>query len=455
MITATFAILSLLQAPIQNVAPQPLIPPVQSQLVDLGGQVSAVKISADEAGKIALKSNLQLRLARALILSAHGNSIQIESALLPNLDLSASLNNNSSLHDNGINITTNTVTGVVTSLGNSNGNGNSSSVNLTLTQLLFDFGHTVALVRQAKASETALTHALTRSEQDVVYQTKVAFYLFALDLQLISVEESNLKDRQAQLDLAAARVAAGPGEPSDLLVAKTNVADTQQLLIQARATAQVAQIALAITMGIDPRTPIGASDSTEANDDQTFLTCYSQALKLRPDLLQNLELIRSAGFEVQAARSNNAPILNAVAGYSAQGDPDVSQHQALSLGLSLNWSIFDGFNTRGLSIRARADLETARANLANLQLSIGSDVATAWTNLQSALQRLPVTQNEQTLATESLRIASGRFKAGIGAFIAVTDAEASLVIAEQAVVGAKNSIQTARASLHHAIGSTP
>lgn len=415
------------------------------QDIKLGEDQLAVKVTAAEAGHIAMEKSPKLRLARALLTGAHGNTMSVQSGLLPQVSLTSSRTDVDVLKGGTSNTGTN-------GGGGGGGGGGGFSTGLSVSQLIFDFGHQLALARQAMANEKAAFHGLSRAEQDLIFATKTAFYTFTLDSALVTVQEANVKDRQAQLALAQARVDAGPGEPSDLITAKTNLSEAIQLLVQARSTALSARIALALAMGIDPRTPITGTDSVEPTMTSDFEAYYKRALDFRPDLLQSIQQLRAAGFEVQAARTNDAPVIGLTAGFSSNGKNDPTTNQTLSASLSVNWALFDGFNSRGKRISAQADLETARATLAGLQLTIGSDVATAWSVLQFAEQRLPISQSEEILATESLRIATGRYRAGIGSFLGVTDAEASLVTAQQSAASAKTAVSTAWAALRHAIG---
>ncbi len=431
---------------------QPHVTPVASPPdIKIGADITPIAITAAEAGRIALQKSPALRLARASLLGAHGNTIAVNSGLLPAIGLSASALLTDPIRGSGS--TSNSSTNSARSSSNGSVLG-SLSGSLSLTQLLFDFGHTVALVRQAAALETAASHGLSRAQQDVVYQTSAAYYLFSQNTGLVTVQEANVKDRQAQLDLARARLEAGPGEPADLLAAQTNLAEAIQQLVLARNAALAARISLALTMGIDARTPIACTASLDNDPPVDFAAIYAKAYTARPDLLQSLQQLRAAGYELKAAQTNNSPSIGLVGSFNTAASSDSSTSQSAVIGIGLTWAIFDGYYSRGRRISAQADLDIANANLAQLQLSIGSDVATAWTALEFARQRVPITQSEVKNAAESLRIASGRFKAGAGPFLAVTDAEASLVTAQQAVVTATTAVYTAQAALRHAAGDS-
>jgi outer membrane protein len=321
-----------------------------------------------------------------------------------------------------------------------------------LHQLVFDFGRTLYSARQALATERAANHSYTRAEQDLVFNVKQDYYTYVEDLGLVKVQEADLANRQALLDLAQAQFNAGPGEPSDLLSAQTAVAASVQQLVQARNAALVAEVTLASAMGIDPRTPLTPSTTDEPSIEGSFAVLYQKALQTRPDLLASIQQLRAAGFQVAAAKSGNLPSLSLGVGYSTRGPDRPFPNQSASVSLGLTWSVFDDGLTQGNIMEAQANRETAAANLITTQINIGSQVATAWATLQFAEQQVPVTASEAKNAAESLRIAQGRWQAGVGTFIDVTTAQAALVTAQQAVVVAQAGLNTARAALKHAAG---
>ena len=52
-----------------------------------------------------------------------------------------------------------------------------------------------------------------------------------------------------------------------------------------------------------------------------------------------------------------------------------------------------------------------------------------------------------------MRLAEGRYRAGVGTFIDVTDAQAALLTAQTNRVNAQSAVDQARAALAHAIGA--
>jgi outer membrane protein TolC len=88
-----------------------------------------------------------------------------------------------------------------------------------------------------------------------------------------------------------------------------------------------------------------------------------------------------------------------------------------------------------------------------VQRQLVSDVSQAYLNLLTARQKLTTATAEQTNAEEALRLAQGRYKAGVGVFLDVLDAENALVAANTNRVNARNGVDQAIVQLAHAIGT--
>ena len=93
-----------------------------------------------------------------------------------------------------------------------------------------------------------------------------------------------------------------------------------------------------------------------------------------------------------------------------------------------------------------------KLNLAAIQLSITSDVSQAYLNEKLAAQRVVQANDEVTNAQVSVDLAEGRYRAGIGIFLDVTDAQQALLTAQTDRVNARSALDQARAALAHAIG---
>lgn len=407
--------------------------------------VPTTPLTAEEAARIALRRQPAIASARAAAESAAGRTRQVRSGLLPSLGLGAGYTRSEGPGGS--------------SAGGAGSTGGAASfpgwqLTASARQLLFDFERTRDLVRQASALERAAEASLTRAQLDAVFQVKQAFYAYVQSERLVQVNEANVQSRQDQFTLAQARLAAGLGIPADTVRAQTAVAAAVLALSVARNNAAQARVSLALAMGIDPRTPLSAAQSGEpAPSGQPVGTLVDGALRARPEIVQARETVAAAEHGVDAARATDAPSVSLSLGAGARGPNLPPANRFVSVGASIQWTPFDSGLTAGRVREARGAIDAARAQLEAARLSVTADVSRAYLDLRTAEQQVATTDAEAANAEESLRLAQGRYRAGVGTFLEVTDAQAALLEARTNGVNARSAVDLARAAMAHAIGA--
>ena len=343
----------------------------------------------------------------------------------------------------------------VTQLGASNvATGEGLVGQATLRQLIFDFNHTRDLVRQSAALEKAAFQNLTRVQYDLVLQVKQAYYQLVQYGQLARVNEENVANRQEQLNLANARLNSGLGLPQDVVTAQTAKAEAVQQLNISRGLEGIARQNLALLLGIDSRTPIQTADSGEppiTTDDVNAL--IQSALQRRPEVLQAQEQIRASRYGVSAARSTNAPVISGSLNLTSRGTDFPPGNDSFSISAAIQFSPFDGGLTQGRVKEARANLDASNAALNAAQLAVQTDVTQAYLNLRTAEQRVAATLTEVANAEEGVRIATGRYRSGLGQFLDIINAQSFLLSARTNLVTTQALVEQNRAALTRAIGT--
>jgi outer membrane protein len=393
-------------------------------------------LSATEAAMIALRHAPAITVAQQGIRAAQGRLRQEQADLSPTVGIS---------------------TGYTDQLITSGRGGNDGfAATVTVRKLLYDYHHTRDLVRQSAAQATAAQANLTRAQSDLVFQVKSAYYHTAQALRLVDVQAANLRNRQEHLAQAQARVQAGVGLPIDVVRAETAVADAALNLLLAQNTAAINRTTLAQLMGLDPRTPLVLGEAEEpAPQDGDLNVLLQTALARRPEISQATATVQANTYAVAAARSDNKPAVTGSLGYGVQDTSFPPTTDTLTLGVSVQWNAFDAGLTQGRVAETQANLESARAQLTAVTLTVTTDVAQAWLNAKSAAQRLTTAAAQVTNAQEAVRLAQGRYNAGLGIFIDVLDAQAALVTARTNQVNAQSALNQARAALAHALNSDP
>jgi len=397
-------------------------------------------LTADDAARVALLRQESLLIAKAAVQSATGARRSTGAALLPNLAFSS----------------TSTSVNVIKpapSQGTSPFEFNATTQSLSLQQLLFNFSHSEDLLRQATYMVEAARRAYDMSKNDLVNQVKQAFYTFVQNNSLIDAAQANVRNTQAQLDLAQARLDSGLGAPADVVNAKTQLADAVVALTQARQAAAASCQSLAIVMGLDPRTPLTAAPMSEESPvAEEMNALVDQALKNRPEMAEATAVLKAAQVGLNAARTGAAPSLVFNASFSDAGTSNPLAAIDGSVGVTLSWTFYDSGYTAGKIQQAKAGVTTAQAQLDLTSQSVVGDVALAYLNLRSAEQRETVTTANVAVAQEGVLLAQGRYRAGVTTFLEVITAQTSLFTAQTNDVDAKAAIQQARAALARAVG---
>jgi len=424
-----------------NTTPIPPTPDLLLPGPPVPGEIGTKPISADDAAMIGLRLQPNVTVALAQAAAARAQVQIAISALLP----------------------TATATGQYEWLFQFNqaGSGSSSttqsgfSASASVHQLIFDFEKTMDQVRQARATEKAAVYNLSGVQANLVFQVKQQYYTVVENLELVGVYEAEVKSTQDQLNLTVAELTAGLGVPSDVVTAYANVANATTSLVQARETYLLSRVSLAALIGVDPRTPLVLSKSSEPANDSTDLNALvDSGLRNRPEILQAEETLRAAGYGVSVARKELLPSISLDGTIGTAGVASVISGDTASLAISLNWTFFDSGHTAGDVAAAKASALEAKANLVSQTQSVVSDVSGAFVSLQSAAQRVAVAASAVLNAQEGLRLSEGRFKAGVTTFVEVTTAQATLVTAQASQVQAEASLETARAQMSRAIGTS-
>lgn len=453
-------------APQPSPSPTPYVPKVQQidvpPPIEMPGPTLDVPaaalepLTAEEAARIALANHTDVVVATSALTAAEGRTQQVRAGLNPRLRLSGSYTDNL-LQEIHTSRPTTALTGATagTQAGGAFGGAggtDSYSAAATASQLLYDFGYTRSLVRQAENLETAAGANLTRVQSDLVLAVKAAFYNYVQTSRMVDVAEQNLANQREHLEQARGRFQAGIGLPADVTRSETAVSQAIFNLTQARNDAANARVTLALAMGIDPRTPVQAAEGGEpAPDPYAGEVFFNQALDNRPELAQAQATIRAGRAGLDAAHSLNAPALTAALGYSRYGQANLSTDQ-VNLTLGLNFDVIDGGLRAGRVKEAQANLASSEAQLQLTRERVVAEVARAWLTLQTAQQRLAVSEAQVANAQETLRLATGRYNAGLGILLDVLDAQQALVTAETNRVNALTALNLARATLNHAIG---
>ena len=146
-----------------------------------------------------------------------------------------------------------------------------------------------------------------------------------------------------------------------------------------------------------------------------------------------------------------SPSLSASAGYDIYGSSPFDGSE-WSAKLSLSVPISDGGLTKSKVEQASAELRTAEAEMKSLSNSVTLEVRKAWEALREAKESLVSSLEAERSAKATLDLAEGRYAAGVGDNLEISDAVDSYATASANRVLALYNCKTAQLDLEKAMG---
>lgn len=335
---------------------------------------------------------------------------------------------------------------------------NQGSAGLSASYVLFDFGARDAALQAALESLTASNYTLDATLQRV-FLTAVQAY-FNLFAARAAIDAATAAERSAEeaLKAATARHNAGTATPADRLQAQTAYSQATLNRIQAEGSARSAEGALANTMGLDASRPVRLAPPDTQVPDQRFDSdleaMIATAKKQRPDLAAAEAQVRAAQAGVDVARASGKPTIALSANINASDNslPGSSMSNSQAFGVTLSIPLFQGYAPTYRAEAARAQAENQQAQRDTLALQVALDVWQAHAALVTNTQAVRTSADLVASATESERLASGRYRAGVGSILDVLTAQSALAAARQQNIQAIYNFHIAKAALARSMG---
>ncbi len=388
-----------------------------------------------------LNRHPQLRVAESNVSAEKARLLQTSSAYDPKLDLRANWRHSKVETASGRNIVDATT--------------DSTSESVSASKLLFDAGQTSL---QKKAAGESLAAAKARRDStltELAADIKAAFFRAQQATELLKVREETLEGYERHLEKVESFVEVGTRAPFDITRAQVDVANARVELISARSNLKVALAGLARAVGLSETIDIARYEDFRqpngliADKDELLNEAMS-----RPDLKAAGFQVKAADLRLKEARLGRSPSVSASADYQWSGTVSPLDRQ-WGMGVSMSWPVFDGAITRAQIDSARSTLENNAAALENSKLAVSAELENSITGLTDALERLQATTVLVQQASESLHLAEGRYDAGLGSPLEITDARVEFARARGNHVVAMFDSLIAQAELDRVLGRLP
>jgi outer membrane protein TolC len=321
---------------------------------------------------------------------------------------------------------------------------NQFNFGLSVSQTLYN-GAAFAAIKGARQVSEMNEDQAELDRQTVVDQIKNSFYTALLAREQYQVLKASVERLRETVEETGKSVEAGMLSRYDRISAEVELVNLETSLIEVENQSELALKNLALQLGIPTRTKLNLRGGLEFEESllpDTFDPdlAYELALQQRPDLSQSAGRIELLKVQGEITRSGYMPTLSAFANaayigqvpsnrtsvvpvegedftYRAQsrGFFDNSYwNPAVAVGLTMNWSIFNGMQTRMRVEQNAISVRQAEIDREFQKNAIYLEIEQAVRNLETALRRINSQQRNIEQAELNYEFALKRLTEGIG-----------------------------------------
>lgn len=323
---------------------------------------------------------------------------------------------------------------------------------LGLNQLVYDFGKTSGQVKVQDLNTRSSRFDLANTKDVVVLNIRRAYYDSLQAERNREVARQAVHQFEEHLEQAKGFYEVGTKPKFDVTRAEVDLSNAKLNLIRAENQVRLARVALNNGMGVADAPEYTLQDRLAfAQYGLRFEEAVGKAYSNRPDLQSLIARRDAAKASVTVARKGYYPTVNGSANYSYTG-AGFPLNNNWNYGLNLNVPIFSGYLTTYQVSEAQESYNKLSADERTLRLDIYSQVETAYSSLRQAEESITNAGVTVRQAKENLELATGRYNAGVGNPIEVTDAVVALANAEVAYTQALADHNKAQADIEKATG---
>jgi outer membrane protein len=329
---------------------------------------------------------------------------------------------------------------------------NSYFTGVNLNQIIYDFGKTAAQVKIQGLNYNSSLSDLEDVSEQIIFNVKQAYYGVLQAKRSRDVAADTVKQFQQHLDQARGFYEVGTRPKYDVTKAEADLSNAQLNLITTKNALKLAVVTLNNVMGVPDAPEYTLVDNLAFQKyEMTLKGAISKAYENRPDLKSIVDRRQAAEKSIDLAKTGYYPVLTGGAGYDYAGNVFPLQ-RGWNIGATFSFPIFSGFLTKYQVDEAKANLQVLKADEESVRQTVFLQVQQAYLNLEQAQESVPTAKIGLTQAQENFDIATGRYAAGVGSPIEVTDAEVLLANAKLSYIQALYNYKVSRASLEKAMG---
>jgi outer membrane protein len=409
-------------------------------------------VTLADALATARRSQPQLRQAKASVDAAEARASQAQAPLWPQVSASATYQRSTANYA--------AKPGALPSALNQSSSSSFAtsdyySAGVNANQLIWDFNQTTGRWRSAQANAQVQAENARATRLAIDLGVRSAFFNARAAKALLRVAQETLKNQERHLGQIQGFVEVGKRPEIDLLQARTDTANAKVQLINAENAYDSARAQLNQSMGVRGSTSYDVADDSIAaidNEDKALEILIEEATKARPEFVALAGQVRAQELTRGAIKGGYGPSLSVSTGLNEAGKQFDAMAWNWNASVNLSWSIFQGGVTRAQVSEADANLAGLQAQLEGLVQQVQVEVDKARLAVRAAKAAIVAAEEAAVNARERLKLAEGRYEAGVGNAIELGDSQLALTSADAQKVQADYNLASARATLLKALG---
>lgn len=323
---------------------------------------------------------------------------------------------------------------------------------VTLQQMLYDFGVTQNQATIKRLDYEAYKTTLSATINDVIYQTKDAYFNLLFAFENRRVAEDTVKKFEMFYNQAKAFYEIGMNPKVDVTIAEVNLSNAKLQLIQADNAVNLAVAKLNNVMGVPF---IDKYNVQERLKYQPVDVSFNQSVEIARDARPELKLaelkVESANQTMKLVKKSYFPTLS-VEGQYQRGGKSWNSNYGYNIGGYLNFPTINGMLIKNEIKEARYLYDKEIANAKNTQNSIYLEIQNAFLTLEEKKNQMPVAILGVKQAKENYELSYGRYRVGEASPTELKDAQINYQQAQLTYYNALYQYNSSKAALEKAIG---
>ena len=335
------------------------------------------------------------------------------------------------------------------------------TASINVTYPIFTGGKRGAIVGQAKQGIKIASEGQRKSKLEVIRDVKRFYYGAQFTLKMEQLTRYTLARFQVLEELTERLYKHGSlkVKKTDYLRTRTTTAITRSILHEAEYSRELAHEALGNAMGLHWDTSVTLSKDSQAGQlNENLQTLIASAHDFNPDIQQLRLAVQTAEYKIMEARSGYFPVV----GFQASahklwndfdgGLVNKTNREGWTIGIGLQWNLFDGFRTSGKVDHAKASERKLKSQQILLDQGMALQIKQQFLRLQSASKQIEDTREAYKFASENRKLNLRAYREELVETKDVIEAQIIETFTRSAQYRSQHSLDLALTTLEYLVG---